>query len=756
MEAKQEKIGKVILDYRDYPGEDFYSEGKDEDELLEIVKNHTSEEFNQIIALRGSWSVLYHLSHLRGNIVDFLPISKKDKVLEVGAGCGAVTGVLSKKAGEVTCIELSRKRSLINAYRNKDHDNIEIKVGNFQDVEKHLEQKYDYIMLVGVLEYALSYINGVNPYERFIEILSKHLTPGGKIVIAIENKYGMKYFAGAREDHTGRYFDSIMGYPEGSQARTFSRDELISLAKKTGFRYRFYYPYPDYKLPTMIYSDLKLPSVGDFTMNERNFDGERFTAFNEGLAFDESVRDGSFPFFSNSFLLVLDREDPLLAFSTRHPIYSKHSNERDYNFRIRTDITEDGYHKRCVIKYPASRGAVAHLESTFKAYEKLKKAFVGTNFQPNRCKRIDDEAGKLERLEFEYLSGSTMADELDSLRERGRIDDLIGVMKKFAQTLKTVAREEFYVTPEFTKIFGVEEVPGRHTTMSATDIDLIFTNLVYQNGWNVLDYEWTFDFPVPVNYVLYRSIRYYIEASADDALKKKDLYKILGMSEEEKATYDRMETSFQSWIVGDKLSLIGMYSIFGGNNIRFEQAMNLGRLLVRPERVRFYYNYGNDFIEENSLFLNAKRDENDHISVTSKLPQGCCSLRIDPGEFTCILKVIKLTVNGKPVDKYFVNGITLHDHIVFYDTADPQIMIENVSGGDEVHIEYALLKIQNEFFLPLLGEIKGFKEHIKESEKTILRLNESKVKKLLKRNETVEEEKEPSIYTPVEGWNGQS
>lgn len=34
-------------------------------------------------------------------------------------GCGALTGILSRKAGNVTCIELSEKRSLINVYYGK-------------------------------------------------------------------------------------------------------------------------------------------------------------------------------------------------------------------------------------------------------------------------------------------------------------------------------------------------------------------------------------------------------------------------------------------------------------------------------------------------------------------------------------------------------------------------------------------------------------------------------------------------------------
>ncbi len=100
----QEKIGNITLDYEFYSGEDLFSDGEVEDEMLGIVKNHGKEEFPRIIEEKGSWPILYHLSPLRENIVDWLPIDKNMKVLEVGSGCGALTGVLAKKAGSVTCI----------------------------------------------------------------------------------------------------------------------------------------------------------------------------------------------------------------------------------------------------------------------------------------------------------------------------------------------------------------------------------------------------------------------------------------------------------------------------------------------------------------------------------------------------------------------------------------------------------------------------------------------------------------------------
>lgn len=75
-------------------------------------------------------------------------------MLEIGGGPGAITGALCRSAAEVTCIDLSRKRCLINAYRHRDCENLTFLVGNFQDIEPKLEQKYDLITLIGVLEYA--------------------------------------------------------------------------------------------------------------------------------------------------------------------------------------------------------------------------------------------------------------------------------------------------------------------------------------------------------------------------------------------------------------------------------------------------------------------------------------------------------------------------------------------------------------------------------------------------------------------------
>ena len=147
-------------------------------------------------------------------------------------------------------------------------------------------------MLIGVFEYGQGYMGSETPYEDFMNILKKHLKPGGRMVIAIENKLGLKYLAGCKEDHTGKYFDGIEDYPSGEgSARTFTREGLEKIMKKCGVEeYSFYYPYPDYKFPTTVFSDCKLPKVGELYQNIRNFDRDRVLLFDEQKAFDMIIR----------------------------------------------------------------------------------------------------------------------------------------------------------------------------------------------------------------------------------------------------------------------------------------------------------------------------------------------------------------------------------------------------------------------------------------------------------------------------------
>lgn len=284
-----------------YKGDDMYSDGPVEDELLEAVQDMS--KVPDILYENGSWPYLYHLSPIRENILDWYDFDSNGSLLEIGSGCGALTGLFCRKVNRVVAIDLSKKRSLINATRNKDVDNLEIMVGNFEDIM--LEEKFDYVTLIGVFEYSVYYINDKHPFEEMLERAKRYLKPNGKLIIAIENKYGLKYWNGATEDHTGNYFDGLRDYADVERVRTFSKRQLTKLLEHAGFeRNEFYYPMPDYKLPNEIYSDDYLPQKGSLRNVSMTYDRERYQFFNEDTLYDDLCEDGRFPEFANSFLVI--------------------------------------------------------------------------------------------------------------------------------------------------------------------------------------------------------------------------------------------------------------------------------------------------------------------------------------------------------------------------------------------------------------------------------------------------------------------
>ena len=235
-----------------------YSDGEVENVIYEYVKNKVDIKTLPIQEI--TYPIIYHLSEIRENILNWYPFKKDVVVLEVGAGCGAITGMLCRKSKKVVSVDISFKRAKINYTRNKQYENLEVIVGNVNEIE--FQECFDYIILNGVLEYAEMFTEGKTPYQTFLKQLKAYLKPDGRFLIAIENKLGVKYFAGSPEDHTNEYFTGLNGY-KNCPVKTFSHKEIEQLLLECGMKkIKFYYPYPDYKFPEEIFTKESIQEYG--------------------------------------------------------------------------------------------------------------------------------------------------------------------------------------------------------------------------------------------------------------------------------------------------------------------------------------------------------------------------------------------------------------------------------------------------------------------------------------------------------------
>lgn len=654
-----EKVGKVTLDMTYYPGEDFYSDGTIEDELLAIAKEHKPQEFPEIIEKKKNWPVFYHLSPFRANIIDWLPIKKTDKVLEIGSGCGAITGTLAEKAGSVTCIDLSKKRSLVNAYRNQEKDNITIMVGNFKDIEPHLPCDYDYVFLIGVFEYGQAYIGGNTPYEDFMEICSRHRNDKGRLVIAIENKFGLKYWAGCREDHVGAYFAGIQGYPNGGVARTFTKKGLEKILERVGIsQYSFYYPYPDYKFANTIYSDRYLPKKGELSNNLRNFDRDRMVLFDEKLAFDQIIEEEEFPLFSNSYLLVVGKKP--------EEIYCKFSNDRANPWAIKTTIYENAFHERHVEKIPVTKEAYGHILNTAKAYDLLSKRYEGTKVKMDTCTK------KGTHLSFAFCEGVTLEQLLDLKLETADVEGFKALIKEYMYWLR----------------YGEEH--------KVSNIDFIFANILVQDDvWQVIDYEWTYEKYVPAKEIAFRAFYNYMLGSPSRKACEELLYQdILELSEAEIAEGIEEEKEFQKFITGKRAAVGDMRELIGFPAYTLEEMemyMTRGDLKYSAQ---LFWDYGEGFKGENSLILNESTQSGSAVNHTVLLPEKIKQVRIDPCSFACAVTIKGIRVDDKEYTRgeIITNGDWIDEQSVIFGTEDPNIII-GCEGGKELAFEMEIAEM---------------------------------------------------------------
>ena len=658
-----EQIGKVKLDLSFYPGEDFYCDGTVEDEILDIVKNYPPEEYQKKIEVKRSWPVFYHLSPQRENIAAWLPMDKNTKVLEVGSGMGAVTGVLARKAGSVTCVDLSKKRSLINAYRNQEYDNVTIYVGNFNDIEPILPCDYDYVLLIGVFEYGQSYIPTETPFEDFLNINQKHVKKDGNLVIAIENKMGMKYWAGCAEDHLSRFFAGIEDYPDGGVVRTFTRNGLEKLMRKCGVAdYHFYYPYPDYKFADTIYSDRRLPKVGELSKNLRNFDADRMLLFDEKNAFDMVIREGIFPMYSNSYLVMTG--------PAPDTVYTKFSNDRADIYAIRTDIVEQE-NRRVVCKIPDSPAAAKHVENIAKFYKELKKRYEGSGLFINECHLIKDGKG-LPEVQLEYLEGCTLEEMMDDCLDR---EDMNCFRSLFGAYLD--------------KIRYRAQVP-------VSDYDLVFGNIIVdkEGRWNLIDYEWTFEECVDSNALAFRALYcYQMGDGKRKGLPVEEFLKELGISEEAAQEYRARERRFQKAVTGNRVSVSDMRVLLGRRAIPWQEFFSR----LDRKKVEIFEDYGAGYSPEHSYHHFPSYLVDDHMRISVPVKEGVRGIRIDPAESSCIVRMESAVLNGMELplsDPAYLamNGWELTPKkdphpVFFFHSNDPNINIrldKVPEGGDGI------------------------------------------------------------------------
>lgn len=388
-------------------------------------------------------------------------------------------------------------------------------------------------------------------------------------------------------------------------------------------------------------------------------------------------------------------------------LYTKYSNERAERFQIRTDIVEiDG--KRYARKSAFTPQALNHIDNIYKNSKKLDVVYKDSIFVTNSCEKKD------EALYFEYLEGNTFEQKLDKLLAKGQYMSILTEIENFFSVLKdTMEFHTFQPTEEFKQVFGDIEFPQVLQAAAINNIDYIFGNIfIGDSKWTIIDYEWTFDFPIPFLYIVYRAVHYYTFDESREKLRAIGMLRVLGITTELEQCFQLMEHRLQLYILGGVTPVVNMYDEIAGSAYKMTNMLEKQREESKNQKIQVYYCNNNGFSEENSVRINpVEYDRNTEILKYNIPVNGSVSLRIDPADYCCIVHNIKLYCEGAEytLPDIETNGVKIADDIFVFATQDPMMIISNVpQNASAIKMTAIVTAIEMETAIDLVSQTRDY------------------------------------------------
>lgn len=588
-----------------------YSDGDNaETELAGIIHNAKdvsvlSDELPQYCT---DWSKLYHLSATRANILRPFEHLFKSRVLEIGAGCGAISRYLGECGADLLCLEGSPRRAAIAASRTRELDNVTVLAERFDDFK--VDEQFDVVTLIGVLEYASMFSNAEDPALAMLMRVRQLLKPDGHLFVAIENQLGLKYFAGAPEDHVGITMYGIEGRYEHGQPKTYGKKELKDLISRAGFASSsFLAPSPDYKLPNSI-------------ITESGFECDEFDA--AALAWQNVKKDPQLPELTTfnlekAWSVVIDNR---LGMDLANSFLIVASSEK--NEPLDTEVLAYHYSTGRKTRYCKESLFVNTPQGIQVRYRKL------GNLAGDESEATHDDGFKyvLPRVDA-YAKGSVLSLEFLSVAARRdwSVQGFTPFLQKYLACLQMLLEEE----GSDVKLSSAKSLlPGRY-------IDAVPQNIVIdeRNKPQFIDIEWEMYEGVELGYLMMRALLLLMAAanpfypSASTLSRQEFVTQLLAsagmdISEEDLTRYITTEAAFQERVTGADANQFLNWS---------PEAMihKLGAVYPPSKHAKLYVSDANGHFSEESSQFQVIGDGHQLIRFTlpTALPSGVL-LRFDP------------------------------------------------------------------------------------------------------------------------------
>ncbi len=236
-------------------------------------------------------------------------------------------------------------------------------------------------------------------------------------------------------------------------------------------------------------------------------------------------------------------------------IFTKYSTDRDKAFAIRTDRVLDENNNEVIKKIALFDEGINHLQHMVTMSNKLQERY-GDKI------RVTDSSIEGNVLSNEFVFGKSYYSVFNEIVETKDIERIKEELQHYKAIINYDSAElrEFRITPEFEEVFGTNKEIESYGFLSSevTDIDIIFENIIISESgqWQLIDYEWTFDFLIPQEFVLYRALVFLFQGSRiSDLISRDEVFRFMGIPTECEKIFEDMEGCFSKYVTKGRKNL---------------------------------------------------------------------------------------------------------------------------------------------------------------------------------------------------------
>lgn len=388
-------------------------------------------------------------------------------------------------------------------------------------------------VIKGCFDYVIvdTNIDFIEDKYHVLKVLINFLKHDGNLILMTNNKLALKYFAGAKDNQFNELYGSF-----NPKSTLYTKKQWELLFEQLKLNYKFYYPFPNVQITTQILTD-------DWMKSGLNLEYEddhdfRLINFDEEYVYKSLRNSGEFPNFSNSFFIVLGKEEVNI-------IYSKISSERISKYQIFTNIISRDEELKVEKKIISDEG-IQHINTIFEFYNQNK---IENSFY-QYCPVIKKD----KTLFFDFIEGKNLENLIEECVEKQDYENVENYVDVIYKILISHKVQNFESNEVFKQVFGeykFESTPSIYFC----NIDLIPENIIQTENdkFTIIDYEWFFKCLVPVSFVMYRALLHSLSLSRLPQNVLNNLYKKYNISEDLKNIYYQMELNFQDYISDQKI-----------------------------------------------------------------------------------------------------------------------------------------------------------------------------------------------------------